>query len=112
MELITTQLHSRHQAFPQVMPTCSLILKGGLFLGVYLLVFISALGNNPYQIEEVGRLVSKEALEIADKSVDIAFAGRFVDDVLVVVVAKSTRKLLVVHLWFVLPDAPSSGNLR
>ena len=50
-------------------------------------------------------------MEVADEAVDVSFAGSFVDDVLVVVVAQSPRQLLVVHLGFVLADAPATGHL-
>ena len=55
--------------------------------------------------------VAKEGLEVADEPVDVALAGRLVDDVLVVVVAQAAAKLLVVHLGFVFPHAPSSSHL-
>ena len=55
--------------------------------------------------------VAKEGLQVADEPVDVALARRLVDDVLVIVIAQATAKLLVVHLRFVLPHAPSSSHL-
>lgn len=60
---------------------------------------------------ELLRRVAQQALQVADKTVDVAFPGRLVDDVLVVVVAQATAQLLVVHLGFVFPLAPSSRHL-
>lgn len=59
----------------------------------------------------LGRL-TQHALHVADKAVDVAFAGRLVDDVLVVVVAQASAQLLVVHLGFVLALAPALGHLQ
>lgn len=53
----------------------------------------------------------KKALEVADEPVDIAFSGRFVDDILVVIVPETSAELLVVHFWLILPVTPSSGHL-
>lgn len=55
--------------------------------------------------------VAQQALQVADEAVDVAFPSRLVDDVLVVVVAQATAQLLVVHLGFVFPLAPSPGHL-
>jgi len=55
--------------------------------------------------------ISQETLKITDKSVDIALATCFQDNVLVVIITKTPRQLLVIHLWLVFPDAPSSSNL-
>jgi len=52
----------------------------------------------------------QEILQVADETIDVSLAGRFVDDVLVVVVAQSTTQLLVVHLGLVLADAPPPGH--
>lgn len=61
-------------------------------------------------VELLGR-VAQQALQVADEAVDVAFPGRLVDDVLVVVVAQAAAQLLVVHLGFVFPLAPSPGHL-
>ena len=55
--------------------------------------------------------VPKHRLQITDKSVNIALAGRLQDDVLVVVISERPRQFLVVHLGLVLPVAPSRGHL-
>ncbi len=36
---------------------------------------------------QLPRLISQQALQVADEAVDVAFSGRLVDDVLVVVVS-------------------------
>ena len=41
----------------------------------------------------------------------LPFPGCFMDDVLVIVVSETSRQLLIVHLWFVLPQPPSPGHL-
>ena len=61
-------------------------------------------------MELLGR-VAQQALQVADETVDVTFPGRLVDDVLVVVVAQAAAQLLVVHLGFVFPLAPSPGHL-
>ena len=33
------------------------------------------------------------------------------DDVLIVIVSETPRQLLVIHLWFILPESPASGHL-
>ena len=57
-------------------------------------------------------LISQQALQVADKAVDVAFASSLADDVLVVVVAKTTAQLLIVHLGFVLPLPPQQRHLE
>lgn len=59
----------------------------------------------------LGRL-SQHALHVAHEAVDVAFARRLVDDVLVVVVAQAAAQLLVVHLRLVLTLAPTLGHLQ
>lgn len=59
------------------------------------------MGNSPNQI-----------LEITDESIHITLSGGFVNDILVVVVAKATAQFLVVHLWFILTDTPATCNLK
>lgn len=53
----------------------------------------------------------EQALQIANKAIDVAFAGGLVDDVFVVVITQPTRQFLVVHLRLVFADAPASSNL-
>ena len=57
------------------------------------------------------RTVSQQALEITDEPVDVTFPPSFENDVLVVVISETSRQFLVVHLRFVLPDAPPSRHL-
>lgn len=57
------------------------------------------------------RCVAENVLQVADETVDVPLPGCLVDDVLVVVIAQTSAQLLVVHLWFVLADAPSLGYL-
>ena len=57
------------------------------------------------------RTVTQQALEITDEPVDVTFPGCFENDVLVVVISETSRQFLVVHLRFVLPDAPPSRHL-
>lgn len=61
---------------------------------------------------QLTRLISQQALQVADKAVDVAFASRLADDILVVVISQSTTQLLIVHLGFVLPPAPQQGHLE
>ena len=56
--------------------------------------------------------VAKQGLQIADEPVHVPLARGLVDYVLVVVVAQTSRQLLVVHLGLVFPQTPSSGDLR
>lgn len=53
----------------------------------------------------------EQALQIANKAIDVAFAGGLVDNVFVVVITQPTRQFLVVHLRLVFADAPASSNL-
>ena len=53
----------------------------------------------------------KETLKITDESVDISLARCLQDNVLIVIVSHGTRHLLVVHLWFILPQSPSDSHL-
>ena len=50
-----------------------------------------------HSVHFLGR-VAQQALQVANEPVDVPFAGRLEDDVLVVVVAEAARQLLVVHL--------------
>lgn len=61
-------------------------------------------------VQLLGR-VSQKALQVTDEAVDVALARRLMDDVLVIVVAQSSAKLLIVHLGFVFALAPPSGDL-
>lgn len=61
---------------------------------------------------QLSRLVSQQALQVADKAVDVAFASRLADDVFVVVVSQTTTQLLIVHLGLVLPPTPQQGHLE
>ena len=61
--------------------------------------------------EELLRGIPEQVLEVAHEPIHISFAGRLVDDVLVVVVAQTTAELLVVHLRFVFAHAPASCHL-
>lgn len=56
--------------------------------------------------------VSQQAFQVTHKAVDVALAGRLVDDVFVVVVAQTATQLLVVHLGLVFPLAPSACHLQ
>lgn len=53
-----------------------------------------------------------QILQIAHESIHVALAGGLVDDVLVVVVTQTAAQFLVVHLWLVLANAPSTGHLK
>ena len=57
------------------------------------------------------KILPQQILEIANETVDVSFAGGFVDDVFVVVVAQPARQLFIVHFGFVLADAPATGHL-
>ena len=46
------------------------------------------------------------------RRLSVPLAGRLVYDVLVVVVPQPPRQLIIVHLGFILPQPPSSGNLQ
>ena len=92
---------------------------GGLFLvtitgwhSEQLFVLLRPLRHDPYQVEEVLRLVAQQGLQVADEPVHVPLARRLVDDVLVVVVAQPPTQLLVVHLGLVFPQTPTPRNLR
>lgn len=57
-------------------------------------------------------LISQQALQVADKAVYVAFAGRLAYDVFVVVIAQPSTQLLIVHLGFVLPLTPKQCYLE
>ena len=57
------------------------------------------------------RTVSQQTLEITDEPVDVSFPRCFENDVLVVVISETSGEFLVVHLRFVLPDAPPPRHL-
>ena len=57
------------------------------------------------------RTVSQEALEITDKAIDVSLPRCFENNVLVVVISETSGEFLVVHLRFVLPDAPPPRHL-
>lgn len=57
-------------------------------------------------------LISQQALQVADKPVNVAFARCLANDVLVVVVAQTTTQLFVVHLRLVLPPTPKQSHLE
>lgn len=61
---------------------------------------------------QLPRLVSQQALQVADEAVNVAFAGCLPNDVLVVVIAKTTTEFLIVHLGFVFPPAPQQSHLH
>lgn len=69
-------------------------------------------GQNVQTGQDLLRRLTQHALHITDKAVDVAFARRFVDDVLVVVVAQASAQLLIVHLGFVLALAPAFSHLQ
>ena len=50
--------------------------------------------------------ISQESFKVTNKSVDVSFTRSFQDDILVVVIAQTTWKLFIVHLWLVLALAP------
>ena len=72
---------------------------------------VVACGVDANHLVQLLRRVSQKALQVTDEAVDVALARRLMDDVLVIVVAQSSAKLLVVHLGFVLALAPPSGDL-
>ena len=77
-----------------------------------LFVLLRSLRHDPYQVEEVLRLVAQQGLQVADEPVHVPLARGLVDDILVVVVAQAPAQLFVVHLWLVLPHTPPSSHLR
>ena len=50
-------------------------------------------------------------LEVAHEAIDVPLPWYLVDDVLIVVVAKTSAQFLVIHLGLVLARAPSSCHL-
>ena len=54
-----------------------------------LLVLISSLWHDTNQLEEIMRLVAEQILQVTNKSVDVPFAGRFMDNIFVVVIAQA-----------------------
>ena len=57
------------------------------------------------------RSVAEHSLQVAHEAVDVALPRRLVNDVLIVVVAKASRQLLIVHLRLVLAVPPPPSNL-
>lgn len=72
---------------------------------------VVCVGLNAQHDVQVFSRVAQEVLQVADKSVHVAFAGRLVDDVLVIIIAQTTTQLLVVHLWLVFSPSPASSHL-
>jgi hypothetical protein len=54
----------------------------------------------------------KKCLEITNETVNVALSGCFMDDVFVVVVAKTSAEFFIVHFWFIFTDTPSSCDLE
>lgn len=75
-------------------------------LAVLVLLGCQSIGGEQF----LGREAQK-VLEVADETVDIPLPGCLVNDVLVVVVAQTPAQLLIVHLRFVLADAPALRHL-
>lgn len=57
------------------------------------------------------RTVPQQPLQVAHESIDVSFAPSLQDYVLVIIVSEPPGQLFIVHLWLVLPDAPSSSHL-
>ena len=57
------------------------------------------------------RSVAEHSLQVAHEAVDVALPRRLVNDVLIIVVAKTTRQLFIVHLRLVLANPPPSSTL-
>ena len=49
-------------------------------------------------------------LRESHESIDKLLSQNFLDDVLVVIVSKSSWQLVVIHVVFILPEAPKSGH--
>ena len=77
---------------------------------VSLVVFL-LLWRNVTSCEQLLWRVSQKALQITDESVHIAFAGRLVDNVFVVVVPQPSTQFFVVHFGFIFPYSPASCHL-
>ena len=78
-------------------------------------VFVESLvtlATNVQHGVQLSRLVSQQALQVADEAVDVALPRRLAYDVFVVVVAQTATQLLIVHLGFVLPPAPEQRHLE
>ena len=56
-------------------------------------------------------LLTEQRLEIAHIFVYISFARCFVDDIFIIIISQTATKFLIIHLWLVLPDSPTSSNL-
>lgn len=54
---------------------------------------------------------TQHRLQVTHKAIHVSLPGNFVDDVLVIVVAKASAQLLVIHFWLVFPSPPAPGNL-
>lgn len=61
---------------------------------------------------QLPRFISQQALQVTDKAVDVAFAGRLAYNVFVIVVAQTSTQLLIIHLGFVLPPTPQQSHLE
>ena len=55
---------------------------------------------------------AEQSLEITHKSVHVTLASRLQNNILVVIISKTPRQLLVVHLGLVLPQPPPSCHLK
>ena len=55
--------------------------------------------------------VPQQPLQVAHKSIDVSFAPCLQDYVLVIIVSQPPGQLFIVHLWFILPDAPPPRHL-
>lgn len=58
------------------------------------------------------RLVSQQALQVADETVHVAFSSRLSNDVLVIIVPETAAQLFIVHFGFILPLTPQQRHLR
>lgn len=60
---------------------------------------------------ELSRLVSQQALQVADEAVHVAFPSCLSNDVFVVVVPETAAQLFIVHLGFILSLTPQQRHL-
>lgn len=91
--------------------SASVLLLLSMLLSASSLPVLVLLGRQSIDGEQFLGRVAQKVLEVADETVDIPLSRRLVDDVLIVVVAQTAAQLLVVHLRFVLANAPSLGHL-
>ena len=75
------------------------------------IIISRALGYDPDPVEEMVRSLAHDTLHVAHEPVHVPLAPRLLDDVLIIVISQTTRKLLIIHFGLVFPKTPPSRDL-